>query len=410
MVNSRLFSDKRISELLRTFLNATLKELMKKLSAQRGSLFLFDSETEELVLDSFYNPHLNVAMRGLRKKRGQDICGKVITEKIPVLVKDINSDFRFKTNGYSHYSTGSFISIPLYLNSNPVGLINICDKSTSELFSERDLAFANCLCRYALVIIEQQMEFSRIRQLNQTNNLNRSVLQKYASVGKMASEIVHSINNPLDGVMRFANMLHMQLQDQPHARDYLSDIKKGLLRIHNITNSLLKFGSQVSFAKSYHVHDVDLNNVLDDSIEVFSARINKDVTINKDYAKGLPRIKDLGLGHVFTNIIKNALDAMPDGGVLSISTHAGRAGIQAVIKDTGKGISFAIREHLFEPFFTTKKAVDGAGLGLSICKEIVQRYEGKIEIDSFPGKGSAFIITLPYKTLTMKSSFTGETA
>jgi len=110
---------------------------------------------------------------------------------------------------------------------------------------------------------------------------------------------------------------------------------------------------------------------------------------------GLPLVRDLGLSHVFVNIIKNSLDAMPLGGKLDIFTDAKKAGIEIVFKDTGCGIPDDFKEKIFEPFFTTKEKEKGAGLGLAICKEIINRYHGEIRVESIMGRGSKFVIFLP---------------
>jgi signal transduction histidine kinase len=109
-------------------------------------------------------------------------------------------------------------------------------------------------------------------------------------------------------------------------------------------------------------------------------------------------VADKGLCRVFSNFIKNAFDAMPDGGVLSIRTARDDGHIVISFKDTGCGISDAIKEKIFTPFFTTKPIGQGVGLGLPICFEVIQRYEGKIDVNSEVGKGTEFKIRLPLKT------------
>jgi len=135
--------------------------------------------------------------------------------------------------------------------------------------------------------------------------------------------------------------------------------------------------------------------LIDESIDIFVTRLNKNIRLKKHYKKHLPAIADFGLQQVFINIIKNGLDAMPGGGELAISTDTVKSGIQISFKDTGTGIPFEFKERIFEPFFTTKIAQQGVGLGLSICKEIISNYGGRIEVESRPGKGSKFIIFIP---------------
>ncbi len=372
---------------LRNLLNNTLKEMMSVVGAECGSLFLFNSNSRELVLNSFYNSG-NLNLQGLRQKVGDGISGKVIDMQTPILVKDISTDSRFNRNGFNHYRTNSFISIPLLSQRGILGLINLADKSSGEPFSEKDLEFAVVLSKYVCLAIE---------------NLETSVgveLEKYASVGKLAVGIVHEINNPLDGVIRYTNILLEQMSEDSVSKEYLLEIKKGLNRITNITKSLLQFSYQVGANSSQVEKYVDINMLIEEALDTMEDRLNGKIMVNKRYKERLPRILDFGLAHIVTNIIKNALDAMSDsGGTLDISTDVKDSSVRIIFQDTGPGISAEIRDRIFEPFFSTKSIDKGAGLGLSICKEIINRYDGNIEVNSSPGKGAAFNILIPKRYL-----------
>jgi len=394
MVSTNTCPDDRVEELLKSFLNGTLKELMSKLKAECGSLLLLDDKSEEIVLNSFYNS-VDLPIRGLRKKAYEGVAGKVLQLKQPVLVTDIKKDSRFKSNGFSHYHTRSFMSIPIFANGDLLGLISLADKTTGENFSQLDFAFASSVCRSASVIIENMLNFSRLRHEKSVLDREKSLLEKYASVGKLAAGIVHQINNPLDGVIRFTNILLSHIDQNSVGKEYLSEIQKGLFRIANITKSLLEFGHHFNPQDAHKKASTDVNRLLDESIEVFSPRISKSVSIIKHYRQRLPLVCDLGLAHVFVNIIKNSLDAMPLGGRLEIFTDAKKTGIEVVFKDTGCGIPEDFKEKIFEPFFTTKEKEKGAGLGLAICKEIVSRYHGEIKAESIMGRGSKFVIFIP---------------
>jgi signal transduction histidine kinase len=386
--------DAKICELSKSFLNGTLKQTLELLKAEGGSLFLFDPRTEELVLNNFYNSQ-PLRLKGLRRKIGEGISGKVVRLRQAVLVKDIDRDTRFRRNGFNHYRTGSFMAIPLFVNGNPLGIINIVDKANKDNFSEKDLAQAMALAKYSCKIIENLLDFSVTRQENERLFREKSLLEKYASVGKMASGIVHEISNPLDGVIRFSNMLSGHLEHDVRAAGYLSGLKAGLSRISDITLSLRNFGRQFQAQPCLKREDADVNKLLDDSLAVFQDRIAGQVKLVKSYGKALPLVADQGLQQVFINLIKNALDAMSGSGELRIRTCLKGDNLVISIKDSGYGILPEVREHIFEPFFTTKGVEKGAGLGLCICKEIIQGYNGGIDVQSKPGKGTEFSVAIP---------------
>jgi nitrogen-specific signal transduction histidine kinase/putative methionine-R-sulfoxide reductase with GAF domain len=394
MQDCKIFLDSKNYELSKSFLNGTLKQMLKSLKAECGSLFLFDDETNELVLNNFYNSQ-PLAIKGLRRKAGQGICGKVFRLRQPVLVKDIDRDIRFHSNGFKHYRTGSFMAIPLFVYGNPFGLINIGDKANGKPFSEQDLDFCVTLAKYGCTIIENLLFSSKIRQENERLFQEKSLLEKYASVGKMASGIVHEISNPLDGVIRFSNMLTGQMERDPRFSGYLSGIKEGLARLRDITLSLCNFGRQFKNVPGQELIKTDVNKLLEDSLAIFQDRISGRIRIKRVYRKRLPKVADQGLQQVFINLIKNALDAMSGTGELEVRTGLSKNCLLIVIKDSGHGILPEVREHIFEPFFTTKGQEKGAGLGLSICKEIVNRYQGQILVRSKPGKGTDFYVSIP---------------
>ncbi len=382
--------------LLKSFLNGTLKEIMSVINAECGSLFLFDPDQKELVLDSFYNSG-TIHLEGLKQKIGEGISGKVVNIKTPILVKDISKDSRFRRNGFTHYRTNSFISIPLNTSSGLLGVMNLTDKSSGDAFCEKDLEFAVAISKYACLIIENFNICGELREEKETLHKQKSLLEQYASVGKLAAGVVHEINNPLDGVIRYTNILLDQLKDNSIAREYLLEVKKGLHRIANITKSLLEFSHQINSTKAKKY--VDLHQLIDESLDLLREKRNGNIRLNKKYIDILLRVLDHGLSHIFVNIIKNAFDAMPDGGELEVTTDLKDNVIEICFTDSGLGIPADIRERIFDPFFTTKSIDKGTGLGLAICNEIISKYEGRIDVQSSPGKGSAFTILIPKKYL-----------
>lgn len=371
---------------LKIFLNDALRDIMGLLKAECGSLFLFDPKNNDLVLDSFLNSK-DLQIKGLRKRLGEGISGKVVELKTPVLVNDINGDIRFTRNGFNHYNTGSFISIPLFGSTGLLGLMNIADKQSREPFSQKDMETAVILARYSCISAEHLLRASK--------------LEKYASVGKLAAGVVHEINNPLDGIIRYTNMLLNQTEGNSVPGEYLLEVKNGLNRIANITKSLLEFSHQVNSNNQHRLKRyVDMAELIDESLDLFKEKIKNNITVNKKYEEPLPKILDLGLQHVFMNLIKNSLDAIGhEGGTLDISAAIKGAEIEIIFQDSGTGIPNEVMEYIFEPFFTTKTCNKGTGLGLAICSEIINKYEGRIEVKNFYPKGAAFVILIPKRHL-----------
>jgi len=394
----KIQDNKKTLSIAKNFLNTTLRKVMLLLEAECGSFFLFDQEKNELVLDLFLNS-TPINIRNIKRRVGEGISGKVAELNAPVLVRDIDNDIRFRRNGFQHYRTKSFISIPLFCPEGLFGLINIADKVNGEPFSEKDLQFAVTVCKYACMVVENMLNSEMLTETKENLKKQKALLEKYATVGKLAAGVVHEVNNPLDGIIRYTNILLNQIEEHSITREYLLEIKNGLIRIGSITKSLLEFSHIINSDSSKVARYVSLYDVIDESLETIKEKLNGNIRIVKRYEAVLPRITDMGISHVLVNLIKNAIDAMPKGGTLEISTELKDAVIYIRFKDTGTGIPLEVKKRLFEPFFTTKPLGKGTGLGLAISQEIVKKYEGAIEVESMQQFGSTFTVLLPTKHL-----------
>jgi signal transduction histidine kinase len=230
--------------------------------------------------------------------------------------------------------------------------------------------------------------------------------ERLAALGKLASKVAHELNNPMDGILRYLN-LTMRIvelvgakrpavarqENLEKAKEYLTQCRQGLMRMVQIVSELLEF-SRSTYTSFEHIK---IEQIIEDAIKTMSARAEAlNVQISSSYAPGVPEIRSSNLFQVFCNLIKNALDAMPDGGQLRISTRLAADNTVVVeFCDTGVGFTPENAKVIFEPFFTTKDKGKGTGLGLAICKDIIERYNGRITAENAPGGGSIFTVYLP---------------
>jgi signal transduction histidine kinase len=240
--------------------------------------------------------------------------------------------------------------------------------------------------RGILLAIVESTEVATLEQ-----QLHRAQYQ--ASIGKLARGIAHELNSPLDGVLRYIHLALEQLTTDSPVREYLIHVKEGLDRMVRAVRAFLEFSRQVSTP----VHRVaDLNKLVDDALLLVHHRAKfQQVRVIKHYDPALPEVLDGGLQHAIVNLIKNAFDAMPRGGTLTITTRSNGGHIDVDVEDTGAGIPEEIRSRIFEPFFSTKPIHQGTGLGLIIAKEVVERSGGTIEFSSRVGVGTTFRIHVP---------------
>jgi signal transduction histidine kinase len=221
---------------------------------------------------------------------------------------------------------------------------------------------------------------------------------KLASLGQLAASIAHEVNNPLTGILIYTQLLQKKIASgtipKETTLDYLSKMEFELIRSTKLVNNLLDFARQSPPA----FRQVDLNTIVNRAFELaaYSAKIQHVRTI-KELDPSIPElVADFDqLQQVCTNLILNAIQAMPDGGTLTLRTSYGDGGFKIEIQDTGCGISDENMRKLFTPFFTTKQEIKGVGLGLAVSYGIVQRHHGRIEVQSHEKQGSVFTICLP---------------
>jgi signal transduction histidine kinase len=231
-----------------------------------------------------------------------------------------------------------------------------------------------------------------------TENLNNqrklANFDKFVTVGKLASKVAHELNNPLDGILRYLNLALRVIENEKleKPKHYLLRCREGLIRMVHILSDLLEF-SRTTYAPFERVR---IDHILEDAVKTMEpAAQASNVQIIRSYAPDTPHIRAGDLLQVFLNLIKNALDAMPSGGTLSVSTRLTAENTVVEFRDTGVSFPPELARTIFEPFFTTKEKGKGTGLGLAICSDIIQKYQGRIAAQNAPQPGSIFTVYLP---------------
>ena len=236
-----------------------------------------------------------------------------------------------------------------------------------------------------------------IEDITEKLNMQRQLAdtERLATIGRLASKVAHELNNPMDGILRYINLalriIEKENLDKP--KEYLTQCREGLMRMVQIVSELLEFSRSTYAPLEY----VNIEHLIEDAIKTMGSRAEAlNVRILRNYSPDIPQIRSGNLFQVFCNLTKNAIDAMPDGGELKISTRLATDNTAVVeFRDTGSGFAPENAEAIFEPFFTTRERGKGTGLGLAICRDIIESYHGRITAENAPEGGSIFTVYLP---------------
>jgi len=312
--------------------------------------------------------------------------------------------------------------IPMLSQKRLLGMIALGNKKSGELLVHEDMELLTTIANQAVTAIENAHAYEEIEKLNL--DLERKVAQRTASlrkileekektqkqlvqseslaaIGQLVAGAAHELNNPLASA---SSLIQSSLETISKAEktgdDVADDLKfslKELRRMRDIVKSLLDLSRQTQV----YVEPVPVNVAIDDALRILYNQYKYlRVEIEKNYDENLPVVEGnfANLGQVFINVIKNALQALPNGVgriILTTSYDSGKDSVAIECRDTGKGIPARHLKDIFKPFFTTKGVGEGTGLGLYISHEIVKKHGGSIDVTSEEGRGTSLTIELP---------------
>jgi len=277
-----------------------------------------------------------------------------------------------------------------------VQLLSQVNQFNEELTRKIEEATSELAKRNEELKLVNEALFESQRQLSQS--------EKLAAVGQVAATMAHQIGTPLNSISGYIQLVLQEGNLQPTDQDRLRIVESQLDRLAESVRNLLSFTRQ----PRPQLKPLDLDGILTDLIHLSEPWLHsRSIKLLISLASDLPPI--LGdptqLQTLFLNLITNALDAMPNGGLLAIKTcrevislpsPGNMAWLKVSITDTGIGITEESKKRIFDPFFTTKKIGEGTGLGLAICEKIVKEHSGRFDVESEVGKGSTFFVLIPF--------------
>jgi two-component system NtrC family sensor kinase len=289
------------------------------------------------------------------------------------------------------------LSADILVNDERRGIVEVRYKEAKldyepGIFLQEEQSLIDAIGRQISLILEnRQAEEDRARLREQLRHADR-----LATIGQLAAGVAHELNEPLEIILAFAELVKEQA-DAPGqmARD-LNKILTASLQAREIVRKLLLFARQVPTLK----RSVDLSDITSEAVSFLAPRFNKEnVDCVLALAEGMPELTadPSQLHQVVVNLVVNAVQAMPGGGTLTVSTRFDEDNVYLAVEDTGVGMSEDVKKSIFLPFFTTKEVGQGTGLGLPVVHGIVTAHGGSVAVESEPGGGARFEVRLPLR-------------
>ncbi len=368
-------SDIRVDEVLKNIVDVATNIT----SADRGTLYLIDKDKDEL----WSLITMGDETREIRLKIGEGLAGFVAKSGETINIKDVRKDTRFNPefDKASGYITKNMICFPIKNSkSQIIGVLQLLNSVNNE-FSKRDEEFLAALSIHAAMALQNSELVEKLLQV-----------ERIHSLGKMANFLIQDIKKPILVSKRYAEHLRSK-QLSPDTLQVVDMLLEQLSQVADLVQTTSSYSEGKTILRALNV---SLNNTLSDyysRIEQYAAGCN--CQIQTEYDKDVNIKLDVKeFYQCYMHIIKNACDAMPEGGKILVSTKRINKNVEIRIHDNGFGIPEGIKEKIFEPFMTYGKK-EGTGLGLSITKKLIEAHKGTIRVESSIGEGASFIITLP---------------
>jgi signal transduction histidine kinase len=415
MINSRRYSDlqRLVSHLkaahetaLDISSNLDSKTLFKRIvrrarevvHAKGAALGLVDDTGQILRVSISDSPWHYEEEFQLPLNRG--ITGYVVHTKKPYLVSDYQN-WKERIRPSLPVEAWSVLGVPLLLNEIVLGVLFVMDDEQGKVFSKDEIQLLELLAPQIAVSIQNADLYRELHnRIDAQRQAEKSLLRsaRLAAVGEMAAGVAHELNNPLTTITGFVELALLELPDDLPQREELEIVLSEAQRARTVLRRLLDFARQSdNFRIMSNINDLsrEVLSLIQPSIQMGNIRID----YQPDENIPLIHVDSNQIKQVLINLVQNALQSMPDGGLLRIETRQnvqhGVQGVEVSVQDTGHGMSAEIQDRIFDPFFTTRPVGSGTGLGLAVSYGIVSEHGGRIDVDSQVGKGSCFTIWLP---------------
>jgi two-component system NtrC family sensor kinase len=377
-------------------LKLVAQEMRALLKAEGVSVLLLDPQGEQFEFVAVAGTGSD-ALPGVRMPVEEGVAGEALRARAPQVTVTAQESPHFygAIDELTGMRTRSLIAVPLLSQEDPIGVLEAVNWE-DRFFDEHELHLLTTMASTVSVAIENARLFEAEREqrrLVEHAHAQLAQSEKLAATGRLAASLAHEINNPLQAIRNSLQIMLTYSLEEGEKEQYLEMIDEEVERLMGMVGRILDFSRKTERA----VSPLDVNEILNKVLTLAHKYLqHRHVVLRQHLAPGLPPVVGSAseLGQIFLNLVLNAVDAMPEGGTLTVRSGGGEDGRLVVsVRDTGVGIPPENLERIFEPFFSTKQ--EGTGMGLAVSRTLVRRHGGTLEAESPPGEGATFTVRLP---------------
>jgi two-component system sensor histidine kinase HydH len=402
--NSGLMETLDIDEILRLVLEGVIKNI----GFDRARLYLVNERRD--VLECKMAVGVDVEkIKGIELPLDPEasIVSRSVMEKKPYIIPDARMDPRVNPVLKEKFNLHSLVVIPLFTKEKALGAIAADHTEPGRRLTQETLDSVMRFAQQAGLAIQNASMYQELKNFSRqmeekiqktTADLRKTESQlirseKLAALGQLAAGIAHEIRNPLTSINILIHSLRERLPSENSQQEDLKVIEEEIHRMNEIVDQFLRFAKPASPL----LEKTDVLSIFEETLQLLRPQIEKQrIVVEKEF-QALPMIQmdPEQMKQAMLNLLLNAIQAMPEGGQLTLKGQNSKDGqwIHLSIEDSGMGISPEDIDKLFDPFFSTKEG--GIGLGLSITHRIIDQHHGKIEVENAPEKGTIFTVWLP---------------
>ena len=370
------------------------------MDAEASSIYELDEDKDELFI-RLARGEKKEPIKGIKLKAGEGIAGRVVQTGQPMVIQDVSRDKRFsdKFDKLTGFKTRSMISVPLIVKDKPIGAIQVINKESKEPFNEADLELLISMSQLIAIAMENAKLYQRLEKKFELTAQELKTTQeklirsgRLMAMGHLVQGVAHEIRNPIMTIGGFANRMKRELSKENKFQKYIDIILDESDRLEKLVRQVREFSDVQSAILSMD----HISTVIDEVLTKFRPLAERQqVKLIEEISSDIIPIKmdSSQLVTALFNIMENALESMPNGGILELKVSPDNEYLVIIVRDTGCGIPKEQLDSIYDPFVTSKTR--GAGLGLTMVHQIIMNHQGEIKISGELDKETIVTIRLP---------------